>query len=99
MGTMVSVRGWLECDDGQLAQIKEIVEADDPERTYSGAGPSRSAVQRCQVGLLRGYIRAVSLDWFEERMRQIAQIPASYQDDEYDERPRGCFWSATTSTA
>ncbi|MFJ3714211.1 hypothetical protein [Streptomyces sp. NPDC090057] len=33
---MVSVRGWLQCDDGQLAQIKELVEADDPERTYSG---------------------------------------------------------------
>ncbi|MGW1169884.1 hypothetical protein [Streptomyces sp. NPDC002550] len=43
MGTMVSVRGWLQCDDGQLAQIKEIVEADDPERTYSGgwAFPAR----------------------------------------------------------
>jgi hypothetical protein len=24
-------------------------------------------------------------------LRQIAQIPASYQDDEYDERPRGLF--------
>ena len=47
----------------------------------------------------RGDIRAVSLDWFEERLRQIAQIPASYQDDEYDESPGGCFWSATTSTA
>jgi len=33
VGTMVSVRGWLECDDGQPARIKEIVAADDPERT------------------------------------------------------------------
>ncbi|MEV0909279.1 hypothetical protein [Streptomyces hokutonensis] len=38
---MVSVRGWLECDDGQLARI--------------------------------------------------ARIPASYPDEEYDERPRGLF--------
>ncbi len=92
MGTMVAVRGWLQCDDGQLAQIKEIVEADDPRRTYSGgwAFPARqyNAVNWAFYG---GDIRAVSLAWFEERLRQIARIPASDQDDEYDDRPRGLF--------
>ncbi|KUO09890.1 hypothetical protein [Streptomyces sp. DSM 15324] len=92
MGVMVSVRGWLECDDGQLARIKEIVAADHPERTYSGgwAFPPRqyNAVRWAFYG---GHIRAVSLDWFEERLRQIALIPASRPDDAYDERPRGLF--------
>ncbi|MFI1539438.1 hypothetical protein [Streptomyces anandii] len=38
-----------------------------------------------------GDIRAVSLDWFQERLRRIARLPASCQDDTYDERPRGLF--------
>ncbi|MFI9810291.1 hypothetical protein ACIHEJ_39460 [Streptomyces sp. NPDC052301] len=89
---MVSVRGWLQCDDGQLAQIKEIVGADDPERTYSGgwAFPARQ-YNYVRWAFYGGDIRAVSLDWFEERLRQIARIPASYQDGEYDDRPRGLF--------
>ncbi|MPY33152.1 hypothetical protein FNH09_18365 [Streptomyces adustus] len=92
MGIMVSVRGWLQCDHGQLAQIKEIVEADDPKRTYSGgwAFPARQ-YNNIKWAFYGGDIRAVSLGWFEERLRQIAQIPASYPDDEYDERPRGLF--------
>ncbi|WP_406439804.1 hypothetical protein OHB00_31820 [Streptomyces sp. NBC_00631] len=92
MGTMVSVRGWLECDDEQLAQIKEIVEADDPELTYSGgwAFPARQ-YNNVRWAFYGGDIRALSLGWFEERLRQIARIPATYQDDEYDERPRGLF--------
>ncbi|MBN0048777.1 hypothetical protein JS756_32785 [Streptomyces actuosus] len=92
MGTTVSVRGRLQCDDGQSAQIRKIVEADDPERTYSGgrAFPARryNDVRWVFHG---GGIRAVSLGWFEERLRQIARIPASYQDDDYDDRPRGLF--------
>ncbi len=92
MGTMVSVRGWLECDDGQLARIKEIVAADDPERTYSGgwAFPARQ-YNYLSWAFYGGDIRAVALDWFEERLRSIARIPASDPDDEYDERPRGLF--------
>ncbi|MFE2533896.1 hypothetical protein [Streptomyces sp. NPDC059371] len=70
MGTMVSVRGWLECDAGQLAQIREIVEADDPEHTYSGgwAFPARQ-YNNVRWAFYGGDIRAVSLDWFEERLR------------------------------
>ncbi|MGW4896787.1 hypothetical protein ACWEQL_31695 [Kitasatospora sp. NPDC004240] len=89
---MVSVRGWLECDEEQLARIKEIVAPDDPERTYSG-GWAFPTTQYNGIGwaFYGGNIRAVSLGWFEERLRQIARIPASYQDDEYDDRPRGLF--------
>ncbi|MEU6272038.1 hypothetical protein ABZ871_06390 [Streptomyces populi] len=89
---MVSVRGWLECDDEQLARIKEIVEADDPDRTYSGgwAFPARQ-YNYVKWAFYGGNIRAGSLGWFEERLRRIARIPPSCQDDEYDDRPRGLF--------
>ncbi|MFD5818180.1 hypothetical protein [Streptomyces sp. NPDC127038] len=89
---MVSVRGWLQCDEGQLVRIKEIVAADDPNRTYSGgwAFPPRQ-YNSANWAFYGGDIRAVSLDWFEERLRQIAGIPASDPDDGYDDRPRGLF--------
>ncbi|MER5642139.1 hypothetical protein ABT095_35020 [Kitasatospora sp. NPDC002227] len=89
---MVAVRGWLECDDRQLSRIKEIVAADDPEGTYSGgwAFPARQ-YNYVSWAFYGGDIRAAALQWFEERLRQIARIPASDQDDEYDERPRGLF--------
>ncbi|MEV7321973.1 hypothetical protein [Streptomyces sp. NPDC093970] len=89
---MVSVRGWLECDEEQLARIKEIVTADDPESTYSGgwAFPARQ-YNFVKWAFYGADIRAVALEWFEDRLRRIAEIPASFQDEEYDERPRGLF--------
>ncbi|MGW1069804.1 hypothetical protein ACWD4F_35510 [Streptomyces aureus] len=89
---MVSVRGWLECDDEQLAQIKEIVEADASERTYSGgwAFPARQ-YNYVSWAFYGGNFRDTSLEWFEDRLRRIARIPAACPDEEYDDRPRGLF--------
>ncbi|MEU4086587.1 hypothetical protein [Streptomyces aureus] len=89
---MVSVRGWLECDDEQLSRIKEIVEADDPERTYSGgwAFPARQ-YNYVSWAFYGGNFRDASLEWFEDRLRRIARIPAACPDEEYDDRPRGLF--------
>ncbi|MGW1530889.1 hypothetical protein [Streptomyces aureus] len=89
---MVSVRGWLECDDEQLAQIKEIVEADDSERTYSGgwAFPARQ-YNYVSWAFYGGNFRDTSLERFEDRLRRIARIPAACPDEEYDDRPRGLF--------
>ncbi|MEV6118664.1 hypothetical protein AB0L59_40920 [Streptomyces sp. NPDC052109] len=68
------------------------MEADYPERTYSGgwAFPARQ-YNDVRWAFYGGDIRAASLGWFEERLRRIARIPASYHDDEYDERLRGLF--------
>ncbi len=100
MGTMVSVRGWLQCDDAQLARIKEIVAADDPERTYSGgwAFPARQ-YNNVSWAFYGGDIRAASLDWFEE---SCARSPSSRPPAGTTSTTRGpgdCSWSATTSTA
>ncbi|MFF4628385.1 hypothetical protein [Streptomyces griseorubiginosus] len=83
MGVFVGVRGWLECDDEQLAQVKEIVQADDPEETYSGgwAFPPRQYNYVNWV-FFGAHMRAQSLDWFLGRLRSVARIPASDDDND-----------------
>ncbi|MFF7946110.1 hypothetical protein [Streptomyces griseorubiginosus] len=83
MGVFVGVRGWLECDDKQLAQVKGIVLADDPEQTYSGgwAFPPRQYNYVNWV-FYGAHMRAQCLDWFLDRLRSVARIPASDDDND-----------------
>ncbi|MFD5401510.1 hypothetical protein [Streptomyces griseorubiginosus] len=83
MGVFVGGRGWLECDDEQLRQVKEIVRADDPEETYSGgwAFPPRQYNYVNWV-FFGAHMRAQSVDWFLERLRSVARIPASDDDND-----------------
>ncbi|MFK0150488.1 hypothetical protein ACIQVL_45830 [Streptomyces sp. NPDC090499] len=85
----MSVRGWLECDDRQLAQVGRIVEADDPDRTYSGGWtfPPRQ-YNAANWAFFGARMRAQSVDWFLERLRSLACIPAS---DEDNDLVRGLF--------
>ncbi|MEU9344129.1 hypothetical protein AB0D74_23280 [Streptomyces sp. NPDC048278] len=83
MGALVRIRGWLECDDQQFAQVEEIVQSDDADRTYSGgwAFPSRqyNFVNWVFFGV---EMRAQSVDWFLDRLRRVARIPASDEDND-----------------
>ncbi|MER5790811.1 hypothetical protein [Streptomyces sp. NPDC001980] len=83
MGVFVRIRGWLECDDQQLAQVKEIVQADDADRTYSGgwAFPPRQ-YNFVSWAFFGADMRAQSVDWFLDRLRRVARIPASDDDDD-----------------
>ncbi|MFC8362913.1 hypothetical protein ACFUIY_23945 [Streptomyces griseorubiginosus] len=83
MGAFVGVRGRLECDDVQLAQVMEIVQADDPEETYSGgwAFPPRQYHYAHWV-FFGAHMRAQSVDWFLDRLRSVARIPASDDDND-----------------
>jgi hypothetical protein len=83
VGIFVRIRGWLECDDQQLAQVREIVEADDADRTYSGgwAFPPRQYNFTNWV-FFGAELRAQSVDWLLERLRRVARIPASDDDND-----------------
>ncbi|MFG2949673.1 hypothetical protein [Streptomyces adustus] len=83
MGVFVSIRGWLGCDDRQLAQVIRIVESDDPDKTYSGgwAFPPKQ-YNFINWAFYGAEMRAQSVDDFLEQLRRIARIPAS--DDEND---------------
>ncbi|MEU2618258.1 hypothetical protein ABZ642_08805 [Streptomyces sp. NPDC007157] len=83
MSVLVNVRGWLECDDQQLARIREIVEQDDPDRTYSGgwAFPPRQ-YNFVNWVLFGAQMRDHSVGWFLDRLRSVARIPASDEDND-----------------
>ncbi|MFE3166023.1 hypothetical protein [Streptomyces sp. NPDC059224] len=83
MGVFVDARGWLQCDDRQLAQVREIVGSDDPDRTYSGgwAFPPRQ-YNFVNWVFFGAQMRAQSVDWFLERLRSVARIPASDDDND-----------------
>ncbi|MFJ6836880.1 hypothetical protein [Streptomyces sp. NPDC091209] len=90
MSVLVNIRGWLVCDDQQLAQIREVVEQDNPDRTYSGgwAFPPRQ-YNFVNWVFFGAQMRDHSVDWFLDRLRSVARIPAS---DEDDDRVRGLFF-------
>ncbi|WP_020120356.1 hypothetical protein [Streptomyces canus] len=81
MGVFVRIRGWLECDDQQLAQVREIVEADDADLTYSGgwAFPPRQYNFTNWV-FFGAEMRAQSVDRSLDPLRRVARIPASDDD-------------------
>ncbi|MDH6455737.1 MULTISPECIES: hypothetical protein [unclassified Streptomyces] len=81
MSVSVRIRGWLECDDQQLTQVKEIVQADDADQTYSGGWtfPPRQ-YNFTNWAFYGAELRAQSVDWFLDRLRSVARIPASDDD-------------------
>ncbi|MGW2823649.1 hypothetical protein ACWC24_22040 [Streptomyces sp. NPDC001443] len=83
MGVFVRIRGWLECDDRQLAQVTRIVESDDPDETYSGGWtfPPRQ-YNFTNWGFYGAAMRAQAVDDFLEQLRRIARIPASDDDND-----------------
>ncbi|MEU2337196.1 hypothetical protein ABZ770_33015 [Streptomyces sp. NPDC006654] len=83
MGVFVAVRGWLECDERQLAQVRRIVEADDPDRTYGGGWTFPPRQYNFANWVFFGaQMRAQSVDRFLERLRSLACIPASDEDND-----------------
>ena len=78
MGVFVRIRGWLECDDQQLTQVKEIVQADDADQTYSGGWTFPPRQYNFTNWVFYGAeLRAQSVDWFLDRLRSVARVPAS----------------------
>ncbi|MFF9039021.1 hypothetical protein ACF090_26545 [Streptomyces sp. NPDC014892] len=80
MGTYVSVRGWLECDETQLAAAQEIIAAHDDDHYTHGWGAPRRHVNWTHYLFYGADIRDSALDWFTDQIRAIARIPASDAD-------------------
>ncbi|MFL6112802.1 MAG: hypothetical protein ACJ786_15835 [Catenulispora sp.] len=89
MGIYVSVRGWLECDQQQLAAIHTITTAHD-DGYYSGGWTTPSQPSWTYYVFFGSDMRESALDGFLEQVRLIAQIPASDADDD---RVTGLFFA------
>ncbi|PPK70469.1 hypothetical protein V5P93_000650 [Actinokineospora auranticolor] len=89
MGTYVSIRGWLECDDKQLVAIQEVISSHDDGDFYSGGwGFPRKPFNWTRYVFYGGDIRESTVDWFLGQLGEIARIPAS---DEDNDLVRGLF--------
>ncbi|WP_406263768.1 hypothetical protein OH779_12275 [Actinacidiphila glaucinigra] len=88
MGVYVSIRGWLECDERQLAAVRRVI-ADHSDGHYSdGWGfPARHFNWTSYV-FYGGDVRVSAVDWFMDQLRAMAAIPAS---DEDGDGVRGLF--------
>ncbi|MEU8777142.1 hypothetical protein [Streptomyces sp. NPDC048606] len=88
MGVYVSVRGWLECDERQLAAAREIIAShQDDLYSHGWATPARH-VNWTHYLFYGADIRASAVDWLLDQIREIARIPAS---DEDGDRVTGLF--------
>ncbi|WP_328394956.1 hypothetical protein OHS70_07545 [Streptomyces sp. NBC_00390] len=80
MGTYVSIRGWLECDETQLAAVQEIISSHEDNHYTNGWGAPRQHVNWTHYIFYGADMRESALDWFTDQIREIARIPASDDD-------------------
>lgn len=88
MGIYVSIRGWLECDEQQLTAMNAIIAAHDDEHYSGGWATPRRPTAWTNYVFYGADIRESAVDWFLEGLREIAQLPAS---DEDNDRVTGLF--------
>lgn len=95
MGVFVSIRGWLECDEQQLATVRRVI-TDHSDGHYSGGWsfPTRH-FNWTYYAFYGGDVRESAVDWFMDQLRLMAAIPAS--DDDGD-RVRGLFVASSEVT-
>ena len=74
MSVYVSVRGWLECDEKQLAAIHAVIASHDDHYSDGWGTPRKHLNWTCYI-FYGADIQAQHLDWFLAQLRDIAQIP------------------------
>ena len=87
MGTFVSVRGWIECDDAQLPQAEHIIAGSD-DGHYSRGWSVSQGPGWCRRIFYGADVRAHEVSWLLDQLRRIARLPASDADGD---RVRGLF--------
>ena len=81
MGIYVSVRGWLECDEQQLAAAQEIISTHEDGHYSNGWGTPRRHVNWTHYMFYGADIRESGLDWLLRQVREMARIPANEDGD------------------
>lgn len=90
MGAFVSIRGWLECDERQLAAIHEIIAAREDDLYSNGWGEPRQHINWTCYVFYGADIRAPAVDRLLGQVREIADISANADGD----RVTGLFFAS-----
>ncbi|RFS80973.1 hypothetical protein D0T12_34445 [Actinomadura spongiicola] len=94
MGIYVGVRGWLQCDERQLAAIRTIIAAHDDGHYSNGWGWPRQHINWTHYVFFGADIREWAVDALLTQVEEIAQLPAS---DEDGDRVTGLFFATHES--
>jgi hypothetical protein len=78
----VSIRGWLECDDEQLAAIREIVSTGGDDLYPGGWAFPRAPFNWTRYVFFGGDVRQETVVGFLGQLGEIARIPASDPDND-----------------
>jgi hypothetical protein len=87
MGVNVSVRGWVDCADGQEALVREIIDRHD-DGFYSRGWSTLTGPNGSVCVFYGGTIREQAVDWLLEQVRAIAMVPPPADPED---RIRGLF--------
>ena len=87
MGAYVAIRGWLQCDDKQLALVRHVIDSDQDRYNGGWAFPAQRINWTGYV-FYGADIRDGAVDWFLDQLQQLATLPASDADND---RVRGLF--------
>ncbi|GLW53659.1 hypothetical protein [Kitasatospora phosalacinea] len=84
MGTYVTIRGWVECDERQLPLVQGIAEAEGAREGRYRGGWSFPPGQTMwtMTAFFAACGRAGYEDAVREVLRQVAALPASDEDDD-----------------
>jgi hypothetical protein len=84
-----AVRGWLECDDTQLALLRQVIDG-DPARGDGGWAFPANPTGWINYVFYGADLQAPAVDRLLDQLRRLAALPAS---DEDDDRIRGLFFN------
>ncbi len=87
MGSYVSVRGWVDCVDGQEELVREIVDRYDDE-FYSRGWSTLTGPNGDVCVFYCGTIRESSIDWLLDQIKAMAILPPPIDPED---RIRGLF--------
>ncbi|WKU42893.1 hypothetical protein Q3V23_01765 [Streptomyces sp. VNUA116] len=74
MGAYVSIRGWLECDEGQFTAARKVISSHEGDHYSHGWGAPRRHINWTYYLFYGANIRESAVNWFTGQLREIARI-------------------------
>jgi hypothetical protein len=89
VGVYVSVRGWVDCSDGQETLIQEIVDRYDDGFYSRGWSIVRGPNETACV-FYYGTVHEQAVEWLLDQVRNVASLPPPI---DVEDRVRGLFFA------
>ncbi|MFE9687356.1 hypothetical protein [Streptomyces sp. NPDC006285] len=88
MAVYVSIRGWLECDSGQLELLKNIIAEHSDNAYFGGWGFPAQPFNWTSYAFYGGDLQVTDVPWLRDQLTEMAALPTG---DEDESRVEGLF--------